>query len=52
MIWWFLILAISTGVVLWAGIAMYVRVQRHLKTDSESKETLPAVDRKNETTNT
>jgi hypothetical protein len=31
MLWWFLILAGSAGVVLLAGIAIYLRVQRHLK---------------------
>jgi hypothetical protein len=31
MIWWFLILALSGGAVLWAGIAAYLRVRRHLK---------------------
>jgi len=31
MMWWFLILAGSTGAVLWAGIAAYLRVRRHMK---------------------
>jgi hypothetical protein len=31
MIWLFLILACSGGAVLWAGIAAYLRVRRHLK---------------------
>ena len=31
MMWWFLILACSTGLVLWAAIAVYLRVRRHLK---------------------
>jgi len=31
MLWWFLILACSAGAVLWAGIAAYLRVQRHMK---------------------
>jgi len=31
MIWWFLILALSAGAVLWAGIAAYFRVRRHMK---------------------
>jgi len=30
MIWWFLILALSAGAVLWAGIAAYLRVRRHM----------------------
>ena len=31
MIWWFLILALSAGAVLWAGMAAYLRVRRHMK---------------------
>jgi hypothetical protein len=31
MIWLFLILACGGGAVLWAGIAAYLRVRRHLK---------------------
>jgi len=31
MLWWFLILASSAGVVLWAGIAIYLRVRHHMK---------------------
>jgi hypothetical protein len=31
MMWLFLILACSGGAVLWAGIAAYLRVRRHLK---------------------
>lgn len=50
MIWWFLILAISTGVVLWAGIAMYVRVQRHLKVDPAGQEHASETDREGKTT--
>ena len=30
MIWLFLILALSAGAVLWAGIAAYLRVRRHM----------------------
>jgi len=30
MIWWFLILAASAGAVLWASIAAYLRVRRHM----------------------
>jgi len=35
MIWLFLILACSGGAVLWAGIAAYLRVRRHLKITAE-----------------
>jgi hypothetical protein len=31
MLWWFLILACSAGAVLWAGVAMYLRVRHHMK---------------------
>jgi hypothetical protein len=31
MMWLFLILACSGGAVLWAGIAAYLRVRRHMK---------------------
>ncbi len=31
MLWWFLILAASATVVLWVGIALYLRLRRHLK---------------------
>jgi hypothetical protein len=34
MIWWFVILAVSTGVVLMAGIALYLRVRGHMKSDA------------------
>jgi len=37
MIWWFLILAFSSAAVLWAGIAAYLRVRRHLKNSAVSK---------------
>jgi hypothetical protein len=30
MIWWFLILALSAGAVVWAGMAAYLRVRRHM----------------------
>jgi hypothetical protein len=29
--WWFLIFACSAGAALWAGIAAYFRVRRHMK---------------------
>lgn len=38
MIWWFLILALSTGLVFWAGIAFYLRVRRHMKSGGTSAE--------------
>jgi hypothetical protein len=31
MLWWFLILAFSTGALLWVGMALYLRVRRHTK---------------------
>ena len=31
MLWWFVILAVSTGAVLWAGIAFYLRVRRNMQ---------------------
>ncbi|MGO9647276.1 MAG: hypothetical protein ACLPOO_04405 [Terriglobales bacterium] len=31
MMWWFLIFACGAGAALWAGIAAYLRVRRHLK---------------------
>jgi len=37
MMWWFLILASSGGAVLWAGIAAYLRVRRHMKSASQKK---------------
>jgi len=37
MLWWFLILACSAGAVLWAGIAAYLRVRRHMKSAAETK---------------
>jgi putative exporter of polyketide antibiotics len=38
MLWWFVILAVSTGAVLWAGIAFYLRVRRHMKAGAASHE--------------
>jgi hypothetical protein len=37
MIWWFLILALSTGAVLWTGMAVYFRVRRHMKGSTVQK---------------
>jgi hypothetical protein len=34
MLWWFLILALSGGAVLWAGISAYLRVRRQMKTQA------------------
>jgi hypothetical protein len=31
MMWWFLIFAGGAGAALWAGIAAYLRVRRHIK---------------------
>ena len=31
MSWWFLILALGGGAVLWAGISAYLRVRSHMK---------------------
>jgi hypothetical protein len=31
MLWWFLILAGSVGVVLLAGVSIYLQVRRHMK---------------------
>jgi putative exporter of polyketide antibiotics len=43
MMWWFLILGSTSGVVLLAGIALYLRVRRHMK-----KEALHEVERERE----
>jgi len=37
MLWWFLILASSGALVLWAGIAVYLRVRRHTKASAGTK---------------
>jgi len=34
MLWWFLILACGAGAVLWAALAAYLRVRRHMKIPS------------------
>lgn len=47
MLWWFLILAVSTGAVLWAGIAFYLRVRRHMKA-AASKEAAGEVEHERE----
>jgi hypothetical protein len=38
MMWWFVILAFSTGAVLWAGVALYIRVRRHMVAERETLE--------------
>jgi len=38
MMWWFLIFACAAGAVLWAAIAAYLRVRRHMKTTDGAKE--------------
>jgi hypothetical protein len=37
MLWWFVILAVSTGAVALVAIGAYLRVRRHMK--QETKET-------------
>jgi len=41
MLWWFLILAASAGAVLWAGMAAYLRVHRHMQDASHKEPTEP-----------
>jgi hypothetical protein len=31
MLWWFLILGVSTAAILWASMSVYLRVHRHMK---------------------
>jgi hypothetical protein len=31
MMWWFIILSLSAGAVLWVGISAYLRVRRQMK---------------------
>jgi hypothetical protein len=38
MIWWYLILGISTLAVVCAAIALYVRLRRHLEAPAKSPE--------------
>lgn len=38
MIWLFLILAVCTVAVVWAGIALYLRLRRHMQAEKESHE--------------
>jgi hypothetical protein len=49
MIWWFFILAFSVAAVIWAGISVYMRVQRHMQVPegaSPSAARDPEIDRK------
>jgi amino acid permease len=39
MLWWFLILACSAGAVMWASMAAYLRVRRHMKNSAQHKKT-------------
>jgi hypothetical protein len=46
MIWWFLILGVSTLVVVCVAIALYVRLRRHLqKTHASHEGTVAEVER-------
>jgi|HubBroStandDraft_4_1064222.scaffolds.fasta_scaffold534776_2 hypothetical protein len=50
MIWWFLILGVSTLVVVCVAIALYVRLRRHLQKAHASHEgTLSEVERERQT---
>jgi len=50
MIWWFLILGVSTLVVVCVAIALYVRLRRHLqKTHAAQEGTLSEVERERQT---
>jgi hypothetical protein len=31
MMWWFLILAFCIAAIIWAGLSLYLRVHRHMK---------------------
>jgi hypothetical protein len=46
MMWWFLILAFSIGAVLWVGLAIYLRVRRHMKADDASRQALGGQEQK------
>ena len=41
MMWWFLILALGTGALLWVGIALYLRVRHHMKPDASNTKDHP-----------
>jgi hypothetical protein len=40
MIWWFVILALASGAVLWAAIAIYLRVRQAMKASHQAKDPL------------
>jgi len=48
MIWWFLILGVSTLVVVCVAIALYMRLRRHLRQAHASQEGMAADQRGNE----
>jgi membrane protein required for beta-lactamase induction len=48
MIWWFLILGVSTLVVLCVAIALYMRLRRHLRQAHASQEGIAADQRGHE----
>jgi hypothetical protein len=41
MIWWFVILGVSTLVVVCVAIALYIRLRRHLRTAHSAREETP-----------
>ncbi len=50
MIWWFLILGVSTLLVVCVAIALYLRLRRHLSKAQASQDgTLSAVERERQT---
>ena len=50
MIWWFLILGVSTLVVVCVAIALYLRLRSHLqKAHASHDETLSALERERQT---
>jgi membrane protein required for beta-lactamase induction len=42
MIWWFLILGVSTLVVVCVAIALYMRLRRHLQAAHAAQEGIPS----------
>jgi len=42
MIWWFLILGVSTLIVVCVAIALYVRLRRHLQAAHAAREESPS----------
>jgi len=42
MLWWFLILAGAAGAVLWAALAAYLRVRRHMKSSTVAAKKIEA----------